>query len=409
VHGTSSDTTRARGAGELSRRLRPLGVIAIAMILVLSILQHPAPALQGTGLAVTIALLVLVASFIALVRRAGGPRGGMLALAAMVVASSVLVYAQPHGPGMAGLFIAIAFAALNLSLRDSLATLALAVATFGVAAAHAQRSTVFIVGGELGVVAFYVLAAFARRVQEAHEETARLLAELATSRRSQEEAAALSERSRIAREIHDVLAHSLSGLMLQLEGARMLAATPGSNGELPAALERAHHLARAGLEEARRAIGALHDEELPGVDRLDQLAGDFSRDTGVPATLRVTGEPHQLDSERSLTLFRAAQEALSNARKHARAERVELHLAYERAGTRLVVADHGTCEAALVGAGGRPGDAAREGGRPGDAAGQGARPGYGLTGMRERAQLLGGALEAGPTTEGFRVELWIPA
>jgi signal transduction histidine kinase len=124
----------------------------------------------------------------------------------------------------------------------------------------------------VGVVAFYVLAAFARRVQEAHEETARLLAELAASRRSQEEAAALSERSRIAREIHDVLAHSLSGLMLQLEGARMLAARPSSNGELPAALERAHHLAHAGLEEARRAIGALHDEELPGVERLDQLA-----------------------------------------------------------------------------------------------------------------------------------------
>jgi signal transduction histidine kinase len=112
----------------------------------------------------------------------------------------------------------------------------------------------------------------------------------------------------------------------------------------------------------------------------------------------VTGKPHQLDSERSLTLFRAAQEALSNARKHARAERVELHLAYEPGATRLVVADHGTSGAALAAADGRPGDAAR----------QGARPGYGLTGMRERAQLLGGALEAGPTAEGFRVELWIP-
>jgi signal transduction histidine kinase len=399
VPGASTDTTSAREVGELTRRwLRPLGATTIAVILALSIQQHPAPALHGSGLAVTIALLVLVASFVALMRHVGGPRGGMLALTAMVLASSALVYAQHGGPGVAGLFVAVAYAAMNLSLRDSLGTLALAVATLAVAAAHAQRSVGLIVGAELGVVAFYVLAAFARRVQEAHEETARLLAELATRRRSQEEAAALRERSRIAREIHDVLAHSLSGLMLQLEGARMLVGTPSSNGQLPAALERAHHLAHAGLEEARRAIGALRDEELPGADRLDQLALDFSRDAGVPATLHVTGEPNELDSERSLTLFRVAQEALTNAGKHARAERVELHLAYEPGGTRLVVADHGRSEAALAPAGGQSDEVARHG----------VRPGYGLTGMRERAELLGGTLDAGPTNDGFRVELWIP-
>jgi len=88
-----------------------------------------------------------------------------------------------------------------------------------------------------------------------------------------------------------------------------------------------------------------------------------------------------------LTLYPTAQEALTNVRKHARPQWVELRLAYEPAGTRLTIEDFG---------------------------GNGATPlsdsgGYGLTGMRERAELLGGQLRAGPTGTGFRVELWVPA
>jgi signal transduction histidine kinase len=277
--------------------------------------------------------------------------------------------------------------------------LTLAAATLAIALVHAKRSAGLIVGAELGVVAFYVLAAFARRAQEAHAQTARLLAELEESRRSQEDAAALRERSRIAREIHDVLAHSLSGLMLQLEGARMLASTPNSNGQLQATLERAHHLARAGLEEARRAIGALRDEELPGAERLERLAADFARDSGVQTTFEVLGAPRRLDSEASLTLFRVAQEALTNARRHAQPNRVAVHLAYEPDGTRLVVEDHRDPDA----------DPATVPASPDRRASGDERPGYGLTGMSERAELLGGDLAASPTDDGFRVELWIPA
>jgi signal transduction histidine kinase len=191
--------------------------------------------------------------------------------------------------------------------------------------------------------------------------------------------------------MHDVLAHSLSGLMLQLEGARMLSTQPDANGRLPSALERAHHLARAGLEEARRAIAALRDNDLPGADRLERLAADFENDAQVPTRLEVTGTPRTLDPEASLALYRVAQEALTNARKHGSPQRVELRIAYEPGGTRLTVGDHGTTGAAAV-----P-DGIPAGG------------GYGLTGMRERAELLGGRLEARPTSDGFEVELWIPA
>jgi signal transduction histidine kinase len=201
----------------------------------------------------------------------------------------------------------------------------------------------------------------------------------------------LRERSRLAREMHDVLAHSLSGLMLQLEGARMLAIQSNANGQLPSALDRAHHLARAGLEEARRAIAALRDDDLPSADRLERLAADFEDDSHVPTRVAITGAPHSLDPEASLALYRVAQEALTNARKHGDPARVEVRLAYEPSGTRLTVSDHGTPGPSLAPGGQDTGD------------------GYGLTGMRERAELLGGRLKARPTSDGFEVELWIPA
>jgi signal transduction histidine kinase len=386
----------AEGAGHLVGWMRPLATATVVAIVALSFGERPSPALHRSGLAVTVALIVLAASVVAVLRRPGAGASAVLAPIGMIAASSALVWTQSGGPAVAGLFVAVSYAALHLPLGRSLGLLALAVLAFAAAAAHAHRSTGLIVSGVLGVVAFYLLAGFARRARDSHEQSAQLLAELEASRRLGEEAAALRERSRIAREIHDVLAHSLSGLMLQLEGARMLAARPTSNGQLPAALDRAHNLARAGLEEARRAIGALRDEDLPGPDRLEQLTAEFSHDSSVEATLQVTGTPHQLDSQSSLTLFRVAQEALTNTRRHARPQRVELHLDYESDGTRLAIQDH--CErspASIV--------AARR-----DPSSAGVRTGYGLTGMRERAELIGGRLHAAATSDGFRVELWIP-
>jgi signal transduction histidine kinase len=377
----------------VARWLRPLAVATFAAVLVLSLLGSPAPSLHGDGLAVSIALALFAASFLALLSRHCRPWAELLALVAIIAASGTLIWTQRNGGGVAALFLVSGYAATRLPTPRSLAIFTLAVVTFAVAASHGERSVAVIAAGELGLVAFYVLAAFTRRVREAHEQTKQLLAELEATRRTQAEAATLRERSRVAREIHDVLAHSLSGLMLQLEGARMLANQPSANGKLLATLDRAHHLAQAGLEEARRAIGALRDDQLPGTERLRALAADFTRDSRVEATLEVSGTVRALGSETSLTIFRVAQEALTNARRHARPERVELRLGYEAEGTRLVVEDHG--EAALAATRAEPGA-----NRPG--------AGYGLTGMRERAELLGGTLDAGPTPDGFRVELWIP-
>ncbi|MEV4500192.1 ATP-binding protein, partial [Micromonospora arborensis] len=116
------------------------------------------------------------------------------------------------------------------------------------------------------------------------------------------------------------------------------------------------------------------------------LAEQFSQDQSVPCDFAVSGEPRSLRPEARLALYRVAQEALTNVRRHASPTRVSLRLAYESTGTRLTVedfADRGLVLPAETG-------------------------GYGLTGMRERAELLGGTLSAGTTDHGFRVDLVVP-
>jgi signal transduction histidine kinase len=141
----------------------------------------------------------------------------------------------------------------------------------------------------------------------------------------------------------------------------------------------------------------LRDEELPGPERLPGLADRFAADRGVPCELTVSGQERPLTSEARLAVYRVAQEALTNIAKHAHPERVRMSLAYEAAATRLTVEDFGAAD---------PADAT-------DAAvsQQAAVPGggYGLTGMRERAELLGGELLTAATDQGFRVELRVPA
>src|SRR5229473_2935979 len=172
----------------------------------------------------------------------------------------------------------------------------------------------------IGVIAFYVMTLFAYRLREGLEQAELLLAELHETREAQAQAAALAERARLAREMHDVLAHSLSGLVLNLEGARLLAGQGGADPQVGDVIARAHRLARTGLEEARRAIGTLRDDALPGPERLADLATEFEGDSGVACKVAVTGDSERdLGTDGRLTLYRVAQEALTNIRKHTRA------------------------------------------------------------------------------------------
>ena len=306
--------------------------------------------------------------------------------------SLALAFLESGAAGPIGLFIGVIGAVRLLPLPVSVAVALVSACVVGLSESVGQGTPLNgALSGFLFCAAFTIvtLVVWARI---GSEQTAEL----------EKRNVAMAERERLAREMHDVLAHSLSGLMLQLEGARLLASENPADPRLPEIIERAHHLGRSGLDEARRAIGMLRGDDLPGPEQLKALVEQFERDSGIRCELAISGTEHVLDSEASLAVYRVAQEALTNVRKHARPERVEVRLAYASDRTCLTVEDF------------VPGAAAASAGNSGGPAG--APPevklsggGYGLTGMRERAELLGGSLTAAPTARGFRVELQVPA
>jgi signal transduction histidine kinase len=361
---------------------------------------HPGP--QGTRLAIAIAICGFLAAMLALVRVGSPfvphfgvkPRSYLPILGLLALSSATMMVLQPSGPGFVGPFLVVTITGRLFARRVSALVLAAALGLFvglSVTGTTGWRGATGVVGlFALGAV--YVGSLFAQRirVQEIQEE--RLLAELQESRDAELRAAALADRQWLAREMHDVLAHSLSGLVLQLEGTRLLAVTAPGDDRLPAAIERAHQLACDGLGEARQAIGMLRGDELPGPGTMAELAAAFTADTGIPCRFSEAGTARDLAPAVRLALYRVTQEGLTNVRKHARPDRVEVRFEYLPPAVTLTVQDFGEC----------PRD---EGAEPGS----GAAAGYGLTGMRERAGLLGGSLDASRTPDGFRVQLQVPA
>lgn len=377
----------------VARTLRwsfPLAFVAIGALVAVTFRARPAPGLHGQGLAISATLIFFAAALVGFELVPAGFRVWRLALlGVMVLCSSTLFALQPGGPGFLMMFPPVSAAAFRFPRRTAVAVAAIGLAALGVAAAVGNgRPADEVILEELAVAAYFGVAAFAGRFIVADEHSQLLITQLERTRVAEAQAAALAERQRLAREMHDVLAHSLSGLVLNLEGARLMAQRGVTGTDLHDALVRSHGLAKTGLEEARRAIAMLHDDTLPGPGRLANLVADFESDTGVVCEFVVRGEEHDLPSDCRLTLYRVTQEAFTNIRKHACPDRVEVCLTYEENGTRLVVEDHG--------AGVHP-PLLNDGG------------GYGLSGMRERAELLGGSLKAGATDRGFRVELWAPS
>ena len=391
---------RARAQQDAAiQRARPLSLVLLGFLLFSTFSSKPAPGLYGERLGIAFALaagVVGVSGLLGPFRLPVVARWVLLAL--LLCGSAVLLWLQHGGPGLFGMLAGVGIAARQATGRRGVLVVAATAAFIGVASLHSvpHRPGWTLVLTWLGLVAVYWSVRSTRRAQQGADEVERLLVELERSRDAQVRAAALAERQRLAREMHDVLAHSLSGLVVQLEGARLLAAQDPADPRLTVTVGRAHHLARSGLEEARRAIGMLRDDELPGPERLASLAAGFERDSGTPCAFTVTGEQRNLDSATRLALYRVAQEALTNIRKHADPERAEVRLDYQPDSLRLAVEDFGP----------RGPDAGPA--TPPPRANPAPSGGYGLTGMAERAELLGGTLTAGPSGDGFKVELWIP-
>ncbi len=212
-----------------------------------------------------------------------------------------------------------------------------------------------------------------------------LLAEAQRARESEAQTAALRERGRIAREMHDVLAHSLAGLSMQLQGLRAVAAREQVSPAVLEPLDKAAALAREGLTEARAAVGTLRDPVGLGLDALGALVDRHPGQT----RLQTSGDITHVSAETGHAVYRAVQEALTNAARYAPGSPVSINVRAHAA--RLVV----TVDDSGPGPGRNP------------VTGQGT--GLGLAGMAERVRGVGGSLHAGPRDGGgWRILVDVP-
>ena len=226
-----------------------------------------------------------------------------------------------------------------------------------------------------------------RQSDRAREESRLLADELAQANRQLQARAvhdaanaALRERNRIARDIHDGLGHHLTTIAVQLEAARTLFDEDPARART--AVAQAEHQSREALEEVRRSVRTLRADE-PPPPLTESLTG-LIRESGLDAELQVTGQPRPLPPEATQALFRVVQEGLTNIRKHARAHTARVELRYETAAIHLTVLDDGQ-----------------------GASGSGS--GYGLAGLRERLEAIGGHLHAGNRPDGgYRLAAELP-
>lgn len=363
--------------------LRLAGPVIVGLQVVVLCRTTPGPGRHGESLVILLAIVAFAGGASgAFLTRNGSTAVRWLSIAVLFGASVVLLRLQPHGPGVLGVFVVVAVIGRRLAPLPGSLLVGGALAALIVAGQDRSPFPAVLTG--IAMTSFYGVVRLAERLSTTNEQAEQLLMELERTRDVQARAAALAERQRLAREMHDVLAHSLSALVLQLEGASVLAATDERLGPV---IERARRLAGSGLDEARHAITTLREGgTLPGPGELPALSERFEHDTGIRCELSVRGDAHPLDADARLAIYRVAQESLTNIAKHAAGQdSVCVQLSYEPGTARLVVQDHGVRAAVPQESGG-----------------------YGLTGMRERAELVGGRLDARPTPTGFRVELEVP-
>jgi signal transduction histidine kinase len=384
---------RARAEQRLHRQrdtLRPLGFAVLVAVAAGAFGGDPHPGLHGRALGVTLALAAFAGTLAVAIRGRFALRGYPVqaaVIAAMGVAGVALLGLQPKGATELAAGAAVWLAVARLPLRPGVALGAAIAVAEDVAAALTGSSAAAVLAatllsGLLGLVAYFL-----KQARASQDRTELLLAQLEDAREEQARAAAVAERGRIAGELHDVLAHSLSGAAIQLQGARKLAEREAAPAELRAALDRASRLVSDGLANARQAVGALRGDELPGIAQLESLVAGFRDDLAAEVALSVEGSARTLPVDAGLALYRGAQEALTNMARYAPGATASVVLRYERGRVVLTIEDRlPTGGGGLEGVGG----------------------GHGLTGMRERVERAGGRMQAGPTETGWRVELEVP-
>ena len=287
--------------------------------------------------------------------------------------------------GLAFMFVLFAAAyslGAHASLRGAVAGLVLTAPVVGVISQKGELGLAFAQGhgGKSGVLlsslqllAFWLAGVLVRARRQAAAMTAR-----SAALQRQAEQATAAERARIARELHDIVAHHLSVIVLQAAGARVSGKPAGTT------LEKIENSARQALGETRRLLGVLRDPDeetglapQPGIGDLDALAASVQA-AGLPVNLVISGDRAALPAAVNVSVYRIVQEALTNVLKHAGPARADVTIGCAEEAVTIEVIDDGT---------GEPGHQSPAGG-------------HGLAGMRERAAVFGGSLAAGPRSGG---------
>jgi signal transduction histidine kinase len=250
------------------------------------------------------------------------------------------------------------------------------------------------IGSALFNIALFFLAGMighsARQAELTRRANQQLIEALQIAHDQLHDLAVAEERNRLAREIHDGLGHYLTATTMQIQGARALLENTGAVAQSPAALSalsKAETLLQEALADVRRSVRALRaapTENRPLPAAIGDLVAECRAVAGLEVQFDLLGLPRSLNSQIELTLYRVAQEGLTNVRKHAQAGRVEVALSYDNDKVGLSICDDGQ--------------------------GMGETSnGYGLLGLRERVQLVGGQVNIRTTPDqGFRLEVEIP-
>lgn len=359
--------------------------------------------LPGTSSeAIIVPVLVLLGLVIALRRRMPEK---MLVLAIVVGLAQLVLNVAPTPVNFAFLVITYTVAATGARWASRLALgTGLCAAPLAQTRWPEQDSSVL---GNVALMIFmavpfalaWVLGDSIRTRRAYYEQLEERATRLEKEREAQAKVAVAAERARIARELHDVVAHNVSVMVVQADGAAYV--LDSAPDQAKKALETISSTGRQALAEMRRLLGVLrtgeHQESgeyvpQPDVEQIDDLIQQC-RSSGLPVDFKVEGTPRPLPSGVELTAYRIVQEALTNTRKHGGPNTgASVRLVYFDDGLGLLVEDDGK---------GAPHELYEDGGADGS--------GHGLIGMRERVGMVGGTLDAGPRPGGgFRISALLP-
>jgi signal transduction histidine kinase len=367
-------------------------VAGFAVIAILALVSPPhSAAQQAVQVACFAAVGLALVAWSALdVRPRRRARVLPVVLGTMAVAGGVAAATSGSGQSLVAYACVAAFwAGSESDLPTSVAVAAAGMAPIWIAGGIVGASFGTLAGDPLIVAVCTMFGLQRRSYRVQAEQSAALLAQNERFRAEQRRADVLDERTRIAREIHDVLAHSLGALGIQIQAAKAMLTDHGDVDRAVQTLTTAQRMAADGLTETRRAVHALRVDALPLGEELATVVDTHRQRYQVPVTLETSGTARMLPPDAALALLRTAQEAMVNAAKHAPGQRVAVRLDYGAHDVRLSVAND------LDGAG----TPVRSPGTAG---------GYGLTGMQERLRLLNGTLRAGPKDHDWTVTAELP-